>query len=113
MGFDFVLIALIVGGLALSGAYVRAEYLSWRKHGAALRRREAALRDLHAASISEQRDALLPSVLKLQGFAEGEAANPDVSGEFSAARRASSLSNSARTYPLAERRKRFTKRATH
>ena len=60
MGFDVVLIALIVGGIALSGAYVRAEYLAWREHGAAQRRREAALRELHAASLSEQRDALLP-----------------------------------------------------
>jgi hypothetical protein len=104
MGFDFVLIALILGGLALSGAYVRAEYLGWRERGAAQRRREAALRDLHAASISEQRDALLPSVLKLQGFVEGEAANPHSAGEFAAARRA--LGNSSRPYPLAERRKR-------
>jgi hypothetical protein len=110
MGFDFVLIALILGGLALSGAYVRAEYRGWREHGAAQRRREAALRDLHAISISEQRDALLPSVLKLQGFGESEAANPDVSGEFAAASRTSSLSNSGRTYPLAGRRKRARQR---
>jgi hypothetical protein len=47
---------------------------------------------------------LLPSVLKLQGFVEGEAANPHSAGEFAAARRA--LGNSARPYPLAERRKR-------
>jgi hypothetical protein len=98
MGFDFVLIALIVGGLAMSGVYVRAEYLAWREHGAAQRRREAAQRDLHAASISEQRDALLPRVLKLQGFGKGEAANPDVLD---------------RTYSLAERRKRARRRATH
>jgi hypothetical protein len=110
MGFDFVLIALILGGLALSGAYVRAEYLGWRERGAAQRRSEAALRDLHAASISEQRDALLPSVLKLQGFGEGEAANPDSAGEFAAARRASGLSNFPRTYPLGERRKRARQR---
>lgn len=113
MGFDIVLIALIVGGIALSGAYVRAEYLGWRTHGATQRRREAALRELHAASISEQRDALLPSVLKLQGFGEREAANPDVSDEISAARRTSGLSNSSRTYPFAERRKRARKRANH
>jgi hypothetical protein len=113
MGFDIVLIALIVGGIALSGAYVRAEYVHWRAHGVTQRRREAALRELHAASISDQRDALLPSVLKLQGFGEGEAANPDVSDEFAAARRASALSNSSRTYPFAERRKRARKRASH
>jgi hypothetical protein len=111
MGFDFVLIVLILGGLALSGAYVRAEYLAWREHGAAQRRREAALRDLHAASISDQRDALHPTLLKLQGFDESEAANPGVSGEFAAARRASGSGSSARTYPLGERRKRARRRA--
>jgi hypothetical protein len=113
MGFDIVLIALIVGGIALSGAYVRAEYLHWRAHGATLRRRETALRALHAASISEQRDALLPSVLKLHGFGAREAANPDVSDEYAGARRPSALGNSGRTYPFADRRKRARKRATH
>lgn len=109
MGFDFVLIALIVGGFALSWAYVRAEYLSWREHGAAQRHRQAALRELHAASLSEQRDALLPSVLKLQVFGETEAASGD---EFDDTRRASGLSNSLRGYPLAERRKRARQRAS-
>jgi hypothetical protein len=89
MFFDVALVALIVAGIALAAAYVRAEYLSWREHGAVQRRREAAQRDLHAASFSEQRDALLPSVLKLQGFGKHEAAN----------------------YPLAERRKRLRQRA--
>ena len=112
MGFDVLLIALIVGGIVLSGAYVRAEYRGWRAHGAALRRREAALRELHAASLSEQRDALLPSVLKLQGFGERDAANPDDSDEYAAARRASGL-NIARSFPLGDRRKRARKRANH
>jgi hypothetical protein len=94
MGFDVVLIAIIVGGIALSVAYVRAEYLSWRKHGAARRRRDALLRELHAVSLSEQRDALLPSVMKLQGFGESEAAN-----------------NSSRPFAPAERRKRARQRA--
>jgi hypothetical protein len=111
MSFDVVLIAVIVGGLALSGAYVRAEYLGWREHGAAQRRRDAVLRERHAASLSEQRDALLPSVLKLQGFGASEAANPGDSDEFAAPRRASGLSISPRTYPLWERRKRARQRA--
>jgi hypothetical protein len=55
MGFDIVLIAVSVGGIALSAAYVRAEYLSWREQGAAQRRRQAALRELHTASFYEQR----------------------------------------------------------
>ena len=58
MGFDVVLMAIIVGGIVLAGAYVTAEYRAWQAHGAAQRRREAALRDLHAASLSEQRNAL-------------------------------------------------------
>ncbi len=113
MGFDVVLIALIVGGLALSGAYVGAEYRSWRKHGAAQRRREAALRELHAASLIEQREALLPSVLKLQGFVESEAANPDSAAELGAARRAAGSRNFPRGFPLGERRKRARQRVTH
>jgi hypothetical protein len=108
MGFDVVLMAVIVGGIGLSGAYVRAEYLGWREHGASQRRREAAVHDRHVASLSEQRDALLPSVLRLQGFGASEAANPDESGS-AATRRVAGLSS----YPLAERRKRVRKRATH
>jgi hypothetical protein len=111
MGFDIALITLIVGGIVLSGAYVTAEYRAWREHGAAERRREAALRDLHAASLSEQRDALLPSVMKLQGFGAGEAANPDGTGERPAARRAAGLSD-PRIFPLGDRRKRARQRAT-
>ena len=96
MGFDVLLIAVIVGGIGLSVAYVSAEYRSWRAQGAAERRRKAALRDLHAARLSEQHDPqLLPSVVQLQGFGDEEAANPE----------------HARVYPLAERRKRLRQRA--
>ena len=100
MSFDVFMILVVVGGLALSLAYVTAEYRSWREHGAAQRRREAALRELHTASFSEQRESLLPCVVKLHGFGDGEAANPD------AARATSSA------YSLAERRKRIRQRAT-
>jgi hypothetical protein len=113
MGLDIVLIALVVGGIALSGAYVRAEYLAWREHGAMQRRREAALRERHAASLSEQRDALLPSVLKLQGFGEREAANPEAGDEYADARRAAGPGNSGRGFSDSERRKRSRQRATH
>jgi len=112
MGFDVVLIAVIVGGIGLSAAYVRAEYLGWREHGAAKRRKEAALGELHAASFSEQHNArLLPSVVKLQRFGAAEAANPDTAGEFAAGRRAVVPSGSPR-YPFADRRKRLRQRAT-
>jgi hypothetical protein len=103
MGFDVLLIAVIVGGIALSAAYVRAEYLGWREHGSVQRRRDAALRERHTASLSEPRDALLPSVLKLQEFGEIDAANPDSAGEFGSSRRD--------PYPSAKFRKRARQRA--
>jgi len=111
MGFDIVLIAVIVGGIALSAAYVRAEYLGWREHGAAERRREAALRELHAASLSEQHHALFPAVVRLQAFGAGEAANPDSAGEFATGHRASAPTHSSRTYPFADPRKLVKDRA--
>ena len=77
MTFDIVLLLVVVGGIVLSAAYVRAEYVRWREHGATQRRRETARRELHAASLSEQNAALLPSVLRLQEFDNDEAANPD------------------------------------
>src|SRR5258708_33134126 len=105
MSFDVFMIAVVVAGLALSVAYVRAEYRSWREHGAAQRRREAALRELHTASFSVQRDSLLPNVVQLQGFGEGEAANPDAV-EPGAAR------GKLSAYSFSERRKRVRQRAT-
>jgi hypothetical protein len=111
MSFDVVLIAVLVGGIGLSAAYVTAEYRGWRKQGAALRRREAALRDLHAASFSEQHEArLLPSVVQLQGFGDDEAANPD--GAELGAQPSGARANSSRDYSFGERRKRDRKRAT-
>jgi len=109
MSFDLLMIAVIVGGFALSAAYVSEEYRSWRRNGAAQRQREAALRELHTASFSEQRESLLPSVVKLQALGEGEAANPDSAdwGASSPATRAIPQS-----YPLGERRKRVRQRAT-
>jgi hypothetical protein len=83
MGFDIALILIVVGGIGLSAAYVRAEYMRWREHGAAERRRETALRALHAARLSDQQNAaLLPSVLRLQEFSNGEAANPEGSANI-------------------------------
>jgi hypothetical protein len=110
MGFDIVLLLVVVGGIGLSTVYVRAEYIRWREHGAAQRRREAAQRDLYAASLSDQQNAaLLPSVLELQDFSESEAANPDrvLPIGHGAAR-----TLSQRTYPFPERRKRNRQRAT-
>jgi hypothetical protein len=111
MSFDVVLIAVLVGGIGLAAAYVTAEYRGWREQGAALRRREAALRDLHAASFSEQHEArLLPSVVQLQGFGHDEAANPD--GAELGAQASAARANSSCDYSFDERRKRERKRAT-
>jgi hypothetical protein len=112
MSFDVVLMAIVVGGIGLSGAYLRAEYIHWREHGAAARRRTTVLRELHAARLSEQQDAaLLPSILKLQGFGEGEVANPEITTDIGAGRRSAARTPSPRTYPFAERRKRARQRA--
>ena len=110
MGLDVAMIVILLGGIGLSAAYVRAEYMRWREVGAAQLRREAALRELHAARLSEQQHAaLLPSVLELQGFSEREAANPDGTANpgHDVAR-----TRSQHTYPFPDRRKRKRQRAT-
>jgi hypothetical protein len=56
MSFDDLLIALIIVGFGLSGAYFRAEYLSWRRGQASARKRESSLRDLHASRLSGERN---------------------------------------------------------
>lgn len=113
MGFDVLLIAVIVGGIALSVAYVRAEYRNWRAQGAAQRRREAVLRDLHAARLSEQHDPqLLPSVVQMQGFGTDDAANPDHVAELDATRRGSARADASRVYPTSDRRKRVRQRVS-
>jgi hypothetical protein len=45
---DYILIAMIIAGFGLSGAYFRAVYVSWRRYQAAERKREISLRELHA-----------------------------------------------------------------
>jgi hypothetical protein len=97
MSFDIVLLLIVVGGLGLSVEYVRAEYVRWREHGAATRRRETALRELHAARLSDQQDAALPSVLRLQGFSNDEAANPEGAAASGAGSRSAVQSKSPRT----------------
>jgi hypothetical protein len=110
MSFDVALILVIVGGIGLSIAYVRAEYSHWREHGAAERRRETALRDLHAARLSAQQESgPLPSVLNLQGFGADQAANPDDASDVAAGRPANGPV-ALRTYSE-ERRKRDRKLA--
>jgi hypothetical protein len=105
MNLDMVLMVIVVAGIALSAAYVRAEFIGWRAHGAAERRRESAYVELHAARLSgapspdssspEQQDAsLLPSIVQLRGFTPQYTANTD------------EAANGQRSYPTEERRKR-------
>jgi hypothetical protein len=56
MSLDDVFIGFIVGGIGISGAYVRAEYIRWREQGTADRSRETGQRDLHAASFLAQQN---------------------------------------------------------
>jgi hypothetical protein len=110
MSLDVALIVIVLGGIGLSAAYLRAQYMHWRKLGAAQLRREAALRELHTARLSEQQNAaLLPSVLELQGFSEQEAANPEGAANSG---HGLARTRSQHTYPLADRRKRKRQRAT-
>jgi hypothetical protein len=95
MGFDDVLMAIVVVGIGLSVVYLIAETLRWRERGAAQRRREAVQHDLHAARLSQQ-EAARPSVSFVQ----------DQEFTAVAAERSSARHVSQRVYPLVERRKR-------
>jgi hypothetical protein len=110
MSFDDVLIVIVVGGIALSAAYIRSEYILWRSRGAAERRRAAILGELHAARLSQHHGGLLdPNIAQLQIFAETEAAiSEDIPNE-----RRSARSSSQRNYPFVERRTRQKRHATH
>jgi hypothetical protein len=44
MSIDDLMIAIIIAGMGLTGAYLRAEFMSWRKSNAAERRKRAGLR---------------------------------------------------------------------
>jgi len=94
---DDFFIGIVVGGIALSCAYIRAEYRSWRSLGAAARRRGSILRELHATSLSRQQNAdLEPSVVQLQKFADTNGAAGEEIADGEAARR-----SSTRAYRLA------------
>jgi hypothetical protein len=48
MIFDDLLLAMIIGGIGLTGAYLRCEFVRGRKLKAAEQSRNSALRELHA-----------------------------------------------------------------
>jgi hypothetical protein len=82
MSFDDFFIAIIAGGVALSAAYVRSEYRSWRAQLNADQRRDMLLADLHAARLVQaQHDKLQPDVQQMQIFHETEAVLEDFGSE--------------------------------
>ena len=51
---DYLMFAVIVGGIGLCVAYVRDGYIAWRKHRAAAQRNEMRMRQLHADRLVAQ-----------------------------------------------------------
>jgi hypothetical protein len=113
MSFDDVLIGILLGGIVLSGAYIRAEYRLWRSHGATERQRGKAQGALHAARLSRQHEPIVePSIARLQAFTETAAVSADIANE-EAGRRSATRSSSQRSYPFTERRSRPRHQATN
>jgi hypothetical protein len=54
MSLDYLMFAVIVGGIGLCVAYVRDGYVAWRKHRAAEQRNEMRMRKLHADRLVRQ-----------------------------------------------------------
>lgn len=57
MGIDDLLIAIIIAGTGLSGVYLHAQYVSWRRFEAAERRRQFSLRELYANPVCDKKMA--------------------------------------------------------
>lgn len=107
MGFDVVLMVVVLAGIALSAAYVRAEYIGWREDGAVERHRESGLWELHATRLSApggraQDASLLPSVVQLRGFSPKYIADTEEAAN----------ADPHRSYPFVERRKRSRQHAS-
>jgi hypothetical protein len=114
MSLDEVLLGIVVGGIVLSGAYVRAEYRLWRKHGADDRRRGVTQRDLHAARLIQQQAALpQASVVQMQTFAASDGAVSQDSANSESERRSSARPAEPRNSAFSERRARARHSATH
>jgi hypothetical protein len=64
MSIDDLMIAIIIGGIGLTGAYLRAEFISWRRSNAAERKKKADLRaDRTGTSLRRRAITDFPSVL--------------------------------------------------
>jgi hypothetical protein len=57
MVLDDVLFGVIIGGVGLCAAHFRGEYLRWREHRAAERRKETRMRKPHIDRLSLRGDA--------------------------------------------------------
>jgi hypothetical protein len=95
MVLDDVFIAIVVGGIGLSIAYLVAEYLRWRTLAATGRHRDAVQRELHAARLAQEEPA--PRLPNLAACEEID--------ESLCERRTARLA-SQRPYPFVDRRKR-------
>ena len=58
---DDLLIAMIIAGFGLSGAYFRAVFVSWRRNQAAERKWEISLRELYAHRLSRDENEVTGS----------------------------------------------------
>jgi len=54
MSLDYLMFAVIVGGVGLCVAYFRDGYVAWRKHRAAVSREEARMRKLHSDRLGRE-----------------------------------------------------------
>ena len=59
---DYLMFAVIVGGIGLCVAYFRDGYIAWRKHRAAEQRNEMRMRKLHADRLVAQKAAPSQSI---------------------------------------------------
>jgi hypothetical protein len=66
VSFEDLLIALIIAGIGLSGVYVRAEYVLWRRNQAAERSKEVRLRELHCLRLCHAENDVPVSIAQLE-----------------------------------------------
>ena len=51
MRMDDLMITLIIGGIGLSGAHLRAEFISWRRSKAAELRKQASMHQIFKSAL--------------------------------------------------------------
>ena len=74
---DDLLIAMIIAGFGLSGAYFRAVFVSWRRNQAAEQEREISLRELHAHRLyRDENDVPGSSTVQAEKNVDANAATP-------------------------------------